>query len=122
MAAEEGVEHLLQEVRAAADEPGVVHMGEAERRTIERYVPGFLSEPAPFYLRRELERGPDEALHECVFDLERDGYLGQHLVRGQPSLSGSFVVVIATETAETLDARRHVTTPDDIAFLHYLSS
>jgi hypothetical protein len=125
MAPEEGVEHFLRELSAPAHDPAVVHMGEAERRTIERYVPGFLervpaARPA-FYLRRQLSRGPDEALHECVFDLERDAYLGEHLVRGQPSLAGSFVVEIAAEAAADLVPGRHVAALENLAFHHFLT-
>jgi NAD(P)-dependent dehydrogenase (short-subunit alcohol dehydrogenase family)/3-oxoacyl-(acyl-carrier-protein) synthase len=132
MAPEEGVEHFLRELGAPAHDPAVVHMGEAERRTIDRYVPGFLEgrpeHPtgvpggrAAFYLRRQLARGPDEALHECTFDLERDGYLGHHLVRGLPSLAGSFVVEIALEAATDLVPGLHLAALEDVAFHHFLT-
>jgi NAD(P)-dependent dehydrogenase (short-subunit alcohol dehydrogenase family) len=130
MAPEEGVEHFLRELAAPEHDPAVVHMGEAERRTIDRYVPGFLARPANapeprwrprFYLRRELARGPDETLHECTFDLAQDPYLGDHLVRGQPSLPGSFVVEIAVEAAADLVPDLHVAALEDLAFHHFLT-
>jgi NAD(P)-dependent dehydrogenase (short-subunit alcohol dehydrogenase family)/3-oxoacyl-(acyl-carrier-protein) synthase len=131
----EGVEHFLQELSAPAHDPSVVHMGEAERRTIDRYVPGFLDCPSPlageegrprpgggaFYLRRALHRTPDESLHECVFDLERDAYLREHLVRGQPSLAGSFVVEIAAEAAADLVPGLQVTALENLVFHHFLT-
>jgi NAD(P)-dependent dehydrogenase (short-subunit alcohol dehydrogenase family)/3-oxoacyl-(acyl-carrier-protein) synthase len=124
MATEEGVEHFLEELAAPAHDASVVHMGEAERRTIERYVPGFLAGTPverAFFLRRQLERSSEETLHECVFDMERDAYLGQHLVRGQPSLAGSFVVEIAAEAALDLMPGLQVVALERLVFHHFLT-
>jgi 3-oxoacyl-(acyl-carrier-protein) synthase/NAD(P)-dependent dehydrogenase (short-subunit alcohol dehydrogenase family) len=124
MATEEGVGHFLDELAAPAHDASVVHMGEAERRTIEQYVPGFLARTPveqPFFLRRQLDRSSDETVHECVFDMERDAYLGHHLVRGQPSLAGSFVVEIAVEAAVDLVPGLNVVALENLAFHHFLT-
>lgn len=109
MAVAEGVHHFVRELHAPGRTPYLVHLGDAERRTVEGFYPGFFQAPAAaperptgFYLRRETGRSPDMAAFECVFDLSADGYLRHHLVRGHPTLPGMFMTEIAAEAAVTL--------------------
>jgi len=109
MAVAEGVHHFVRELHAPGRTPYLVHLGDAERRTVEGFYPGFFQAPAAarerptgFYLRRETGRRPDAVGFECVFDLSADGYLRHHLVRGHPTLPGMFMTEIAAEAAMTL--------------------
>lgn len=109
MAVAEGVHHFVRELHAPGRTPYLVHLGDAERRTVEGFYPGFFRAPAAarerptgFYLRRETGRSPDRATFECVFDLSADGYLRHHLVRGHPTLPGMFMTEVAAEAAGTL--------------------
>ncbi len=108
MAVAEGVHHFVRELHAAGGTPYLVHLGDAERRTVKGFYPGFFPAPAErerptgFYLRRETGRGPDTATFECVFELSADGYLRHHLVRGHPTLPGMFMTEIAAEAAVAL--------------------
>ncbi|MCW5251224.1 SDR family oxidoreductase [Streptomyces sp. SHP 1-2] len=121
----EGVDHFVRELATGRNEPSVVHLGAAERATVERFYPGYLDAPRPsggdwFYLRRKVSSGPDEAVHECVFDLAADGYLRHHRVRGVPTLPGTFVTEIAAEAARELVPGLKVVAFEDLVFHHFL--
>ncbi|MEU9857868.1 SDR family oxidoreductase [Streptomyces sp. NPDC047974] len=129
----EGIRHFLAELSAAPRAPLTVHLGDAERVTVERFHPGFLDRPpapAPadgrgrFYLRRALDTPPGEegttARFECRFDLATDAYLDHHLVRGVPTLPGTFVTEIAAEAALALVPGGSVAAFEDVRFLHFL--
>ncbi|MEU8777266.1 SDR family oxidoreductase [Streptomyces sp. NPDC048606] len=143
MPVEEGVRHFLAELAAPRGTASVVHLGEAERATVERFYPGYLDAPPAggerrgrFYLRRELPAtgtGPDAggagagaaavgatAVFECAFDLDTDGYLEHHLVRGIPTLPGTFVTELASEAALHLVPGGDVVALEDVRFLHFL--
>ncbi|WP_454321073.1 cytochrome P450 [Streptomyces phaeoluteigriseus] len=138
----EGVHHFLQELHADRRTASVVHVGAAERETIEGFYPGYLAHPAPgasapggsapggsepegpgkgaFYLRETLSSDADSAVFACVFDLSTDGYLAHHTVGGVPTLPGTFVVEIATEAAHHLVPGLRPVVLEDLRFAHFL--
>jgi NAD(P)-dependent dehydrogenase (short-subunit alcohol dehydrogenase family)/3-oxoacyl-(acyl-carrier-protein) synthase len=129
----EGVHHFIQELHAPVRRPSVVHLGEAERATVERFYPGYQTGgpdgteqgagAAPsegFYLRRLVESDAKSALFECRFDLDTDAYLEHHTVRGAPTLPGTFVTELAAEAARHLVPGRHVVAFEDLRFEHFL--
>ncbi|MFD5538612.1 SDR family oxidoreductase [Streptomyces sp. NPDC127079] len=146
----EGVRHFLAELGTADRIPSLVHMGAAERATVESFYPGYLGTHAPagaappapgspadpgerssepargrFYLRRTARReagqdGTGAVSFECPFDLDTDGYLTGHLVRGVPTLPGTFVTEIAAEAALALVPGGCVVAFEDLRFLHFL--
>ncbi|MCX5197378.1 SDR family oxidoreductase [Streptomyces sp. NBC_00249] len=135
MPVEEGVRHFLAELAAPRGTASVVHLGEAERATVEQFYPGYLdARPASgpqrgrFYLRRELPQPPADtaradgatAVFECAFDLDSDGYLEHHLVRGVPTLPGTFVTELASEAALHLVPEGVVVALEDVRFHHFL--
>ncbi len=129
----EGVHHFVQELHAPVRRPSLVHLGDAERATVEHFYPGYLTAadtdtdapgpaPAPggFFLRRTVGSDGTSAVFECRFDLETDGYLEHHTVRGEPTLPGTFVTELAAEAARHLVPDRHVTAFEDLRFEHFL--
>ncbi|RLU84921.1 beta keto-acyl synthase [Streptomyces griseocarneus] len=124
----EGVEHFLAELATPRRARSMVHIGEAERATVEKFYPGYLAADTPargrFYLRRVLdgEGGGerDTARFTCPFDLDTDGYLEHHVVRGVPTLPGTFVTEIAAEAALHLVPDGVVVAFEDVRFLHFL--
>ncbi|MFE2849539.1 SDR family oxidoreductase [Streptomyces lavendulae] len=130
----EGVRHFLAELTTPHRVPSLVHLGAAERATVESFYPGYLDGPAVapaasgghgrFYLRRGAGGGSaadgDTVRFECPFDLDTDGYLGGHLVRGVPTLPGTFVTEIAAEAALDLVPGASVVAFEDVRFLHFL--
>ncbi|MEU3741247.1 SDR family oxidoreductase [Streptomyces sp. NPDC032198] len=130
MAVPEGVHHFVQELHAPVRRPSLVHLGEAERATVEEFYPGYLTEDpataeaAPtqpgFFLRRLVESTATSAEFECPFDLDTDGYLEHHTVRGEPTLPGTFVTELAAEAARYLVPDQHVVAFEDLRFEHFL--
>ncbi|MEV2250782.1 SDR family oxidoreductase [Streptomyces sp. NPDC050147] len=125
MAVPEGVHHFVQELHAPDRRPSLVHLGEAERATVEEFYPGYLTEDpsaaAPgFFLRRVVGSTPTSAEFECRFDLDTDGYLEHHTVRGEPTLPGTFVTEMAAEAARHLVPHQHVVAFEDLRFEHFL--
>ncbi|TVL93053.1 SDR family oxidoreductase [Streptomyces sp. SAJ15] len=124
MSIAEGIQHFVQELHAPHRRPSVVHLGEAERATVERFYPGYLAGPAAadqgFYLRRPVERSATAVVYECPFDLETDAYLGHHTVRGEATLPGTFVTEIAAEAARALVPDKKVVGFEDLRFEHFL--
>ncbi|MEU0850837.1 SDR family oxidoreductase [Streptomyces flaveolus] len=151
----EGIRHFLAELGTADRTPSLVHMGAAERATVESFYPGYLTErpatattpPAPaapartavsrpvagepdgsargrFYLRRTIPADAGDrdgtVRFECPFDLDTDGYLTGHLVRGAATLPGTFVTEIAAEAALALVPDGCVVAFEDLRFLHFL--
>ncbi|MFE4263645.1 SDR family oxidoreductase [Streptomyces sp. NPDC056883] len=128
----EGVQHFLSELTTPHRVPSLVHLGTAERATVESFYPGYLDRPTHaadpsagrgrFYLRRTAEAGEggDTVRFECPFDLDADGYLAGHLVRGVPTLPGTFVTEIAAEAALSLVPGGCVVAFEDVRFLHFL--
>ncbi|MGW1076956.1 SDR family oxidoreductase [Streptomyces sp. NPDC002537] len=124
----EGIEHFLAELATPRRAPSMVHLGAPERATVEKFYPGYLDGAAPekgrFYLRRVLDGtdadGGTVARFECPFDLDTDGYLEHHLVRGVPTLPGTFVTEIAAEAALHLVPDGVVVALEDVRFLHFL--
>ncbi|WP_093800386.1 SDR family oxidoreductase [Streptomyces sp. Wb2n-11] len=128
----EGVHHFVQELHAPVRRPSLVHLGDAERATVEHFYPGYLTaadtgtdapDPAPapgFFLRRTVGSDGTSAVFECRFDLETDGYLEHHTVRGEPTLPGTFVTELAAEAARHLVTDRHVVAFEDLRFEHFL--
>ncbi len=131
MPVQEGIRHFLAELAGPRDCAGLVHLGEAERVTVEQFYPGYLDGRAAagprrgrFYLRRELP-APDgqegtAVSFECSFDLDTDGYLEHHLVRGIPTLPGTFVTELAAEAALHLVPGGDVVALEDVRFEHFL--
>ncbi|MGW5863134.1 SDR family oxidoreductase [Streptomyces sp. NPDC055239] len=136
MAVPEGVHHFVQELHAPVRRASLVHLGDAERATVEEFYPGYLTEdpaadpatgdaapavPEPgFFLRRVVESTATSAEFECRFDLDTDGYLEHHTVRGEPTLPGTFVTEIAAEAARHLVPDQHVVAFEDLRFEHFL--
>ncbi|GAA3145236.1 SDR family oxidoreductase [Streptomyces rameus] len=151
----EGIRHFLAELGTADRTASLVHMGAAERATVESFYPGYLAgrpavaaapqapaggdsttvprtsakEPGGpargrFYLRRTVPAdtgdGTGTVRFECPFDLDSDGYLTGHLVRGVPTLPGTFVTEIAAEAALALVPDGCVVAFEDLRFLHFL--
>ncbi|MEV4336617.1 SDR family oxidoreductase [Streptomyces sp. NPDC049590] len=117
----EGVHHFVRELHAPVRRPSVVHLGEAEHATVETFYPGYLTGRDPgFFLRRVVESDTKSAVFECRFDLETDGYLEHHTVRGEPTLPGTFVTEIAAEAARHLVPGKHVIAFEDLRFEHFL--
>jgi NAD(P)-dependent dehydrogenase (short-subunit alcohol dehydrogenase family) len=118
MTVAEGVHHFVRELHAENRRPSVVHVGAAERRTVEALYPGYLTR-ARFYVgRAEPVRDAGAAMVE--FDLERDAYLRNHLVRGVPTLPGAFVAELAGEAALELVPGATVVSYTDVRFHHFL--
>ncbi|MGS0893201.1 SDR family oxidoreductase [Burkholderia stagnalis] len=131
MRTEEGVHHFMRELGLGERAAMSVHLGEAERRAIERHLPGYFDVQAPvlpagapraadFYLGTEIDRTHDSVTFERVFDLERDAYLAHHVVNGFPTLPGTFVPEVAAEAALRLVPGLKVVGFADAAFLHFL--
>ncbi|MFF7261158.1 SDR family oxidoreductase [Streptomyces sp. NPDC008159] len=129
MPVEEGVHHFLQELHADRRRASVVHIGAAERETVERFYPGYLASEAAlpdvpgkgtFYLRRPVSEDADSAVFDCAFDLGTDGYLAHHTVRGVPTLPGTFVVEIAVEAARHLVPGWKALALEDLRFENFL--
>ncbi|GAA1722039.1 SDR family oxidoreductase [Streptomyces yatensis] len=125
MAIAEGIHHFVQELHAPVRRPSVVHLGEAERATVERFYPGYLAttgeaERPGFFLRRLLESDERSVVYECAFDLETDGYLEHHTVRGEATLPGTFVTELAAEAARALVPGKRVIAFEDLRFEHFL--
>ncbi|MGW4563066.1 SDR family oxidoreductase [Streptomyces sp. NPDC004561] len=123
----EGVHHFVQELHAPVRRPSVVHLGDAEEATVEKFYPGYLgagdasAQPSPgFFLRRLVSSNGRAAEFACPFDLRTDGYLEHHTVRGEPTLPGTFGTEIAAEAARHLVPGRHVVAFEDLRFEHFL--
>ncbi|WP_321858231.1 SDR family oxidoreductase [Burkholderia cenocepacia] len=125
----EGQHHFMRELGLGERAAMSVHLGEAERRAIDTHLPGYFETDAPapaaacapdFYLGRELARTGDSVTFERVFDLERDAYLGHHVVNGFPTLPGTFVPEVAAEAALRLVPGLKVVGFADATFLHFL--
>jgi NADP-dependent 3-hydroxy acid dehydrogenase YdfG len=103
----EGVDHFFRELGTARGSACSAYLGAAELRTFDRLYPGYLEFGADhrklgFFLRRFTHREPDAVEFECPLSLDVDGYLRQHLVRGTPTLPGSFMAEMAAEAATVL--------------------
>ncbi|MEU0481919.1 SDR family oxidoreductase [Streptosporangium sp. NPDC006013] len=127
MTAAEGVHHFVRELHTGTPEAHVVYLGEAERRTVERFYPAFFAGPgagpqssSPFYLRRLVARESDEVTYECRFDLSSDDYLRHHAVQGHPTLPGTFITEIAAEAARSLRPDLRVIGFTDLRFERFL--
>ncbi len=125
MSVPEGVCHFMQELHTDARRPSVVHLGEAERATVEGFYPGYLggtADPdAGFFLRRRVSEDTTSAVFECVFDLATtDACLAHHTVRGEATLPGTFVTELAAEAARHLVPGKRVIGFEDVVFRHFL--
>ena len=114
MPTSEGIHHFLREFDQRSHDPWSVFMGDAEMDHLG-FVPAprrdrvslqaERSMPAPdrpYYLDATLSRDDGHRAFERVFSVERDPYLGHHLVNGAPTLPGTFAVEIAAEAASEL--------------------
>jgi hypothetical protein len=107
MSNEEGAHHFFLELSPARRSSCSAYMGDAELRTFDRLYPGYLEfgddqDRLGFFLRKFTRREPDRVEFECTLSLEVDEYLRHHLVRGTPTLPGSFMAEIAAEAAAVL--------------------
>ncbi|MFS7875363.1 SDR family oxidoreductase [Streptomyces asiaticus] len=120
MAIAEGIHHFVQELHAPVRRPSVVHLGDAERATVERFYPGYLDRRPGFFLRRLVASDERSVVYECPFDLDTDGYLEHHTVRGEATLPGTFVTELAAEAARALVPGKRVIAFEDLRFEHFL--
>ncbi|MEV6972026.1 cytochrome P450 [Kitasatospora sp. NPDC093806] len=139
MSTAEGVHHFVRELNLVKPSPLTVHLGVAERRAVDRLLPGFLTtgnrvpeepvqapqeeepeRPAGFYLGEVVARTADSVTFERVFDLETDDYLKHHRVADAPTLPGTFVTEIAFEAASWLVPDLKVYAFEDLRFHHFL--
>ncbi len=107
MSNEEGAQHFFRELSTARRSACSAYLGAAELRTFDRLYPGYLEfgddhRKLGFFLRKFVRREPDSVEFECPLSLEVDDYLRDHLVRGTPTLPGSFMAEIAAEAAAVL--------------------
>ncbi len=122
----EGIHHFMREINLPHHVPAIIHVGETEKRTLNKLMPGFVGERRQrkpemgFYLDRVLSREDDEVVFERVFDLKRDSYLNNHLVNGYATLPGTFVAEIAAEAAAQLVPGMHVIAYEDSQFKSFL--
>jgi hypothetical protein len=111
-----------------------VHLGDAERVTVQKFYPGYLDRTSPtapppagppsqvgrFYLREPVSADADMVVFDCRFDLTTDSYLTGHTVRGVPTLPGTFVTELAGEAALALIPGWQVVAFTDLKFHHFL--
>jgi len=122
----EGVHHFLRELHLPAHDPSILYMGELEETALLEYRPGAMPEGAPtrergrFFIDRTLSSSDDAIEFERTFDLERDGYLAEHVVLGHPTLPGTFVTEIAAEAATELAPGRMPIAFEDVVFSSFL--
>jgi NAD(P)-dependent dehydrogenase (short-subunit alcohol dehydrogenase family)/3-oxoacyl-(acyl-carrier-protein) synthase len=131
MATEEGIHHFMRELHLVGPAPSTVHLGSAERRAVERLIPGLMP-PAvtsrapvelsqvPFYCRTPALRSDSEVTFERTFDLTTDAYLMHHRVNGHPTLPGTFLTEIAAEAAGQLVPDLRLVAFEDVSFQHFL--
>jgi NAD(P)-dependent dehydrogenase (short-subunit alcohol dehydrogenase family)/3-oxoacyl-(acyl-carrier-protein) synthase len=138
METEEGVHHFLREMSLPRHDPSIIFMGEAEEAALREYKPDFFSgggHPSSaaqdggsdaigprgrFFVDRVLAATRNEVEFERTFDLMRDPYLADHLVRGQATLPGTFATEIAAEAASLLDQGRVPVGFDDVVLASFL--
>jgi hypothetical protein len=125
----EGVHHFLRELHLRAHDPSILYMGAPEEAALRDYSPGAMPAAAPaaparergrFFLDRTLSRSETAIEFERTFDLERDAYLGEHVVLGHPTLPGTFVTEIAAEAATALAPGRIPVAFEDAVFSSFL--
>lgn len=122
MAVAEGIHHFVRELHAPERVPHLVHLGDAEHRTVGDFYPGYLStsDTSEFYLRRTVSRERDTAVFECPMDPETDAFLDGHTVRGHATLPGLFVTEIAAEAALSLRPGLEVIGFTDLTFERFI--
>jgi NAD(P)-dependent dehydrogenase (short-subunit alcohol dehydrogenase family) len=121
MTNEEGAGHFFRELSTARQSACSAYLGVAELRTFDRLYPGYLEfgddhGELGFFLRKFVRREPDSVEFECPLSVEVDGYLRHHLVRGTPTLPGSFMAEIAAEAAAVLVPELDVVGLRDLVF------
>lgn len=103
----EGAHHFFLELSDARRSACSAYLGAAELRTFDRLYPGYLEfggdhRKLGFFLRKFTRREPDSVEFECTLSLDVDEYLLHHVVRGTPTLPGTFMAEIAAEAAAVL--------------------
>ncbi len=136
----EGVHHFLHELDQPEQPPATVFFGDAERAAIEAAVPGYLDfcraaptpggpppAPGPFapeppgaYVDDVVDRAPGRITVVRTFSQERDAYLLDHVVRGHPTLPGTFVPELAVEAALRLAPGRVPAVVEDVRLESFL--
>ncbi|WP_067829217.1 SDR family oxidoreductase [Actinomadura kijaniata] len=103
----EGVRHFLRELSAQDPPPATVHLGPREIMAVERTAPGYRAWCHDAFFAGRVEALRSDAITLTrLFDLDRDGYLERHLVRGYPTLPGAFQIAIAGDAARLLFPER----------------
>ncbi|MGO4617947.1 SDR family NAD(P)-dependent oxidoreductase [Nocardia sp. 2YAB30] len=130
MGSAEGRQHLLDELRLPRRYPSVVHLGAAELATLYARAPGLrnVAEPSvdsatrrqSFFLGRRLVDEPSRIVAERVLDLTTDSYLADHIVKGLPTLPGTFVTAIVADAALALSPDWKITAMSDLTFQKFL--
>ncbi|MCG8925633.1 SDR family NAD(P)-dependent oxidoreductase [Lentzea sp. CC55] len=124
MPAEEGFAHFLTELAQDRTEPALAYLGEVERRVTAAQLPRrtavWAPRERPFYLDEITERTETGLVAHRVFDLDRDGYLNEHLIGGHPTLPGLLAVEIAAQAATALVPGRVPVAVREVSFSHFL--
>ncbi|MFE3987371.1 SDR family NAD(P)-dependent oxidoreductase [Nocardia tengchongensis] len=133
MPAVEGIAHLLGELGASESGACPVFLGATERAAIHRDRPGVcalwdapphdttqrpaVQEPGPrFFVDEIAERGSNRLVIHRDLELERDGYLEDHLIQGHPTMPGLILTEMAAEAAAELVPGRVPIAFEDLAF------
>jgi NAD(P)-dependent dehydrogenase (short-subunit alcohol dehydrogenase family) len=124
MSTAEGLHRFLDELRADEPEPVVLHVGDADERTFGGLYPGYLDgaehRRGRYYLPGPVRSDGQSLTADVVFDLDVEGYLHDHLVRGVPTLPGAFVTELAAEAAAHLVPHGTVVSFVDCVFERFL--
>ncbi|QNP68167.1 SDR family oxidoreductase [Streptomyces roseirectus] len=96
MTTAEGVAHFLDELARPRGERLITFVGEAEHASFERLFPGFRETSG---LLGEAD-GPGR--WRLTLDVERHGFLRDHLVDGRPTLPGVMLADVAVQAARRL--------------------
>ncbi|KOG56859.1 hypothetical protein ADK75_06335 [Streptomyces virginiae] len=132
MSTAEGVRHFLAELATKRSTPTLAHLGNGERAILGPLIPSepeekgspFTLRPLPtrgtFFLTNQISRGADHAVWERTFTADQDDYLSEHLVRGVPTLPGSFFAEIAAEAASAVHPGYGVHALSELSFDAFL--
>ncbi len=131
MTTEEGIYHFMKEIHNPRHVPVTAYVGEAEKAFLSHALtPDFFREPSarldvhrretPFFLDQCPLHERDEAVFLHTFDETKDAYLYGHIVKGYPTLPGTFFTEIAAEAALQLLPDWQVVAFENLAFHRFI--